>query len=278
MIGLNTQLTKNINFNLQRFIILMIFITTSSIVFAQEQSRESAAVDPTAAQWSFQLAYEGHYDYKEPDIRGEGNKGFLQFRLVAPIGATKSFPIPLLPRLTARLVQDSQGNYGFGQSDLFVLGILNQWDSGRWGLGPQINFPSQKGFGSTYWGYGLAAAVTQRALNDDLFFAFLLQQVWRDDGTGVTRAAPLGINATFVYQLGNGFYIGNGDFVISYNWYNKSWFVPFGARFGKAFIGSESTWNAYVEYRTWAMDTDWVGPVADHNLRINIQYQIPVSL
>ena len=261
--------------NIRKLLIILLWILPISM-FSQ-QSRESAAVDPTAAQWSFQLAYEGNYDYKEPEIKGEGNKGFLQFRLVAPIGATESFPFPLLPRLTAKLIQNSKDEYGFGQSDLFVLGILNQWESGRWGLGPQINFPSQEGFGSTEWGYGFAGAVTQRELNDDLFLVLLLQQVWRDDGTGVTRAAPLGINAAFVYQLGKGFYIGNGDFVISYNWHNKSWFVPFGVRVGKAFISPEATWNAYIEYRTWAMDKDWVGPVADHNLRINVQYQIPVS-
>ena len=258
-------------------IFFITFILTLPI-FAQEQSRESAAADPTASQWSLQLAYEGNYDYKEPEVRGVGNNGFLQFRLVAPLPADESFPITILPRLTARLVQNSQDQFGFGQSDLFILGILNQWSTGRFGLGPQINFPSQAGFGSTNWGYGLAAAVTQRALDDKMFLVLLLQQVWRDDGTGVTRASALGINAGIVYQLGNGFYIGNGDFVISYNWQNQSWFVPFGVRFGRAFIGAETTWNAYVEYRTWAVDNNWVGPVADHNLRINVQYQIPVGL
>ena len=259
-------------------VIILFTIIYSTPVIGQEQSRESAAVDPTASQWSFQLAYEGQYDYKETEIHGEGNKGFLQFRFVAPLPADSSFPITLLPRLTTRLVQNSEDEYGFGQSDLFVLGILNQWATGRWGFGPQINFPSAEGFGATNWGYGLAGALTQRALNDDLFLALLLQQIWRDDGTGVTRAAPLGINATLVYQLGKGWYVGNGDFVISYNWQNGSWFVPFGIRVGKAFINPEGTWNAYIEYRTWAIDDNWVGPVADHNLRINVQYQIPVSL
>ena len=258
-------------------LLFILFLVLSNSIFSQEQSRESAAVDPTAAQWSYQFAYEGHYDYQEAETNGVGNKGFLQFRLVAPIGATESFPITLLPRLTARLVQNSEDKYGFGQSDLFILGIAQQWSSGRWGFGPQINFPSQEGYGSTHWGYGLAAAITQRELNDDLFLSLLLQQVWRDDGTGVVRAAPLGINAAFVYQIGKGYYIGNGDFVISYNWHDQSWFVPFGIRFGRAFISPESTWNAYIEYRTWAYEYNWSAPVADHNLRINVQYQIPVS-
>ncbi len=263
---------------MKRINILLIFIILySSALLAQGQSRESAASDPTAAQWSYQFAYEGHFNYQETDIRGVGNNGFLQFRLVAPIGATKSFPITLLPRLTARLVQNSEDEFGFGQSDLFILGIAKQWSSGRMGFGPQINFPAADGFGSKEWGYGLAAAITQRELDDDLFLSLLLQQVWRDDGTGVTRASALGINVAFVYQLGKAYYIGNGDFVISYNWHDQSWFVPFGVRFGRAFISPESTWNAYIEYRTWSYEKDWTGPVADHNLRINIQYQIPVS-
>ena len=262
--------------NIRKLLFILLWLLPLSM-FSQDQSRESAAVDPTAAQWSFQLAYEGNYDYLEQDLRGVGNKGFLQFRLVAPVPPTESFPVSLLPRLTARMVQNSAGDYGFGQSDLFILGIAQQWSSGRWGFGPQINFPAAEGFGSKNWGYGLAAAVTQRELNDDLFMALLLQQVFRDDGTGATRAAPLAINATFVYQLGKGFYVGNGDFVISYDWQNSAWFVPFGIRLGKAFINPDGTWNTYIEYRTWSYENDWQGPIADHNLRINVQYQIPVS-
>ena len=58
---------------------LVITFIISIPILAQEQSRESAAVDPTASQWSLQFAYEGKYDYKEPEI---GDKGFFQFRFV----------------------------------------------------------------------------------------------------------------------------------------------------------------------------------------------------
>ena len=130
-------------------IILIFFAFLVCSIYAQEQSRESAAVDPTAAQWSLQFAYEKFFDYKEKDIRGEGNSGFFQFRMVAPLPASETIPITLLPRLTARFVQNSKDEFGFGQSDLFILGIINQWSSGRWGIGPQINFPSQAGFGNS---------------------------------------------------------------------------------------------------------------------------------
>jgi hypothetical protein len=269
------------------FVLIVMSLAASLPALAQEQSRESMAVDATAAQWSFQLAYEGKHDYKTDSLdsggyRPEGEKGFLQFRLVAPISKSESWPLTLLPRLTLKLVQSAEGNYGLGSSDVFALIILNQWASGRWGIGPQINFPAQSSetneFGSTEWGYGFAAAVTQRALNDDLFLALLIQQVWRKQpDTGETKAAPLGLNPIIVYQLGSGFYISNGDYVINYSWQDGSWFVPFLLRFGKAFIGPTSTWNAYVEYGVPVIYKSWKGPVPSHILRINVQFQIPVG-
>jgi hypothetical protein len=253
-------------------------------VSAQEQSRESMAVDATATQWSYQFALEGNFDYKDDLVNGvprtEGGKGFLQFRLVAPFPKSEKIPFTMLPRLTLRALENKDGDYGFGNSDIFVLGIVQQWAKGRWGIGPQLNFPAKTGFGNTNWGFGLAAAITQRELNDKLFFAFLVQQTWSKDpaGSDDIKASPLGINPTFVYQLGGGFYIGNGDFVIRYNWNDGSWFVPVRVRLGKAWILPKTTYNAYVEYGTAAQISDWTGPIASHTVRINFQFQIPVGL
>ena len=85
------------------FILLFVFLCLTTESFSQ-QSRESMAVDATAAQWSFQLAYEGFFDYHDDIMsngvyRPEGNQGFLQFRLVSPIPKSDSWPITLLPRL-----------------------------------------------------------------------------------------------------------------------------------------------------------------------------------
>lgn len=266
---------------LSRFHIIMLILTAVLFtvpLMAQEQSRESAAVDPTAAQWSYQFAYEGFFDYDTSAGRPEGNKGFLQFRLVAPIAKSESIPFTILPRLTLRLVQNSAGKSGFGSSDIFALAILGQWSSGRWGLGPQINFPSQDGFGNTNWGYGLAGVITERALNDDLFLALLLQQTWSKNTAGETKATPMGINTIIVYQLGDGWYVGNGDFVISYDWENSAFRVPFGIRLGKALISPGTTWNFYAEYSTGLYYDDWRGSVPGHAIRFNAQFQIPVGL
>lgn len=242
---------------------------------AQEQSRESMAVDATASQWSFQFAGEGFWGYK--DDYPEGNEGFLQFRMIAPIGKSDKIPFTMLPRLTLRSVKNKDGEWGFGSSDIFVLGIAQEWATGRWGIGPQVNFPAKEGFGNTEWGYGLAGAVTQRAMEDKMYLAFLLQQTWSKDPLGKTKATPIGINMIIVYQLGNGWYIGNGDFVMKYSWDTGAWFIPFGVRLGKAFVGEKQTWNAYVEYAGSLYYDDWPGPVAGQSIRVNIQYQIPVG-
>jgi hypothetical protein len=249
----------------------------------QEQSRESMAVDATASQWSFQFAGEGFYDYKDDTLdngtqRPPGNKGFFQFRLVAPIPKSEKNPITWLPRLTLRSVRNAESDVGFGSSDIFILGIINQWATGRWGLGPQINFPAQEGFGNTNWGLGFAGAVTQRAMGDKFFLAFLLQQTWSENAAGETKASPLSINPTFVFQLGDGWYIGNGDYVVRYDWDNSAWFIPFGVRLGKAFIKPNKTWNTYIEYAASLYYDDWQGSVAGHSIRINFQFQIPVGI
>ena len=265
---------------------LTVLMTATAEVRAQEQSRESMAVDATATQWSYQFALEGNFDYKDDILdngqqRAEGNRGFLQFRWVAPIPKSEKVPLTLLPRLTLRAVEEKDnGNYGFGQSDVFVLGIMQQWAKGRWGIGPQINFPAKTGFGNPNWGYGLAGAITQREIDDKLFLALLLQQTWSKDpspDSDETKASPLGINAIVVYQLGNGFYIGNGDFVIKYDWYNGGWSVPLRLRLGKAWISPKTTWNAYIEYGTTAKISSWQGAIPNHTLRINVQFQIPVG-
>ena len=247
---------------------------------SEEQSRESMAVDATATQWSYQFAYEGFWNYKTDEIepgvtRPEGRKGFFQFRWVAPIPKSDKMPITLLPRLTLRVQQAADGDFGFGASDIFILGIINQWSSGRWGIGPQINFPAQESkFGNPNWALGFAAAVTQRAWDDKLFFAFLVQQTWTKKD-GKTKPSPLALNPSFVIQLGKGWYTGNGDYVISYDWDSNGWLIPLGVRVGKAFISEAKTWNAYLEYSTVAAHPGWKGPIPGNALRVNVQFQIP---
>jgi len=128
---------------------------------AQEQSRESAALDNTASAWSFQLAYQAMPDYRQDtlasgEVRPEGNKAYTQFRIVAPI---KIAGVSVLPRLTARVSENKDGEWGFSPTDLFALILPFDWGTGRAGLGPDIVIPGSSKVGSSEWSYGLAGAV-----------------------------------------------------------------------------------------------------------------------
>ena len=99
------------------FSFLFIFFTT--IIYVQDttsinivneegsQSRASQAMDATATQWSFQVAYQSMPDYHNDLVNGEerrkGLDNYAQLRVVAPV-PLKS--MTLLPRLTIRHYED----------------------------------------------------------------------------------------------------------------------------------------------------------------------------
>jgi len=257
---------------------------------AQEQSRESAALDNTASAWSFQLAYQAMPEYRDDilangDTRPEGNKGYVQFRVVAPI---KVAGVSVLPRLTARVSENKDGDWGISPTDLFALILPFDWGTGRAGLGPDIVIPGSSKVGSSEWSYGLAGAVIQRFLNDKMMVGLLVQQTWGqrdvyDLGQGVptdeveTGANPLIINPFINYQLGRGWYLGTNDLVAQYSWEFGGWKLPVGARLGYVLVQPASSWNFYVEYATDFATDDWPGAAAKSKFRVNVSYSMPVG-
>lgn len=256
----------------------------------QEQSRESAALDNTASAWSFQLAYQAMPEYRDDilangDTRPEGNKGYVQFRVVAPI---KVAGVSVLPRLTARVSENKDGDWGISPTDLFALILPFDWGTGRAGLGPDIVIPGSSKVGSSEWSYGLAGAVIQRFLNDKMMVGLLVQQTWGqrdvyDLGQGVptdeveTGANPLIINPFINYQLGKGWYLGTNDLVAQYSWEFGGWKLPVGARLGYVLVQPASSWNFYVEYATDFATDDWPGAAAKSKYRVNVSYSMPVG-
>jgi len=113
---------------MKKFIFLLSAILISFSVYSQNddeaaQSRDSQAMDATATQWSFQLAYQSMPDYYSDDVDGvprpPGLDDYIQLRVVAPI-PLKSFTI--LPRLTFRHYEDKlTGKSGMGNTELFAL-------------------------------------------------------------------------------------------------------------------------------------------------------------
>jgi hypothetical protein len=257
---------------------------------AQEQSRESAATDATASAWSFQFAYQAMPNYRQDtlangDLRPEGNKGYLQYRMVAPIqlGGVK-----ILPRLTVRYSESAGGDWGFSPTDLFALVVPFDWGTGRAGIGPDIVIPGSSKVGSSEWSFGLAGAVIQRFFNDRLMVGLLLQQTWgrRDvydleQGVPIdeveTGANPLVINPILTLQLAKGWYVATNDLAAQYSWEFGGWKFPVGIRLGYVLVQPKASWNFYVEYASDLATDDYPGAAAKDKVRVNVSYAMPVG-
>jgi len=269
-------------------LLLCAWLPTS--VVAQEQSRESAATDATASAWSFQFAYQAMPNYRQDtlangDLRPEGNKGYLQYRMVAPIqlGGVK-----ILPRLTVRYSESAAGDWGFSPTDLFALIVPFDWGTGRAGIGPDIVIPGSSKVGSSEWSFGLAGAVIQRFFNDRLMVGLLLQQTWgrRDvydleQGVPIdeveTGANPLVINPILTLQLAKGWYVATNDLAAQYSWEFGGWKVPVGIRLGYVLVQPKASWNFYVEYASDLATDDYPGAAAKDKVRVNVSYAMPVG-
>ena len=108
-------------------------------VYSQEkeegQDRESMAMDATATQWSFQIAYQSMPDYYQDMVNGttrpQGLDNYVQLRIVAPVPLKK---LTILPRLTLRHYENVQnGKSGIGNTELFGLIVpkFSDWGTGR---------------------------------------------------------------------------------------------------------------------------------------------------
>jgi hypothetical protein len=271
-------------------VLLLVLASPFNCIAQQEegeggQDRESMALDSTATQWSFQLAYQVMPDYHDDildngQVRPEGNTDYLQLRIVAPI-PLKTFTI--LPRLTIRHYENPQGQSGLGNTELFAMIIPKSWDwgSGRVGIGPLVTLPGDEEVARDEWGYGFAAGAVNT--KGKWFYGLLFTQTWRAVDPEIiqptrTDTNPLGIAPFLNYRLSNGWYIGNGDMVARYDWDTSEFYLPIGVRIGKVFVGKKSSWNIYGEYQTSLIYDDWSGSAVENSFRINVTYTLPVGL
>jgi len=250
---------------------------------APEQDDVSKALDSTATQWSFQFAWQGT-EWKEggPSVqpRPQGHDNFVQLRVVAPFVFEK---FTLLPRLTLRHYENlNTGKSGIGNTEVFGLIIPKKWDwgTGRMGLGPLVTLPGNKDVAKDEWGYGLAGAIVNGSGN--WFYGVLLTQSWRavdpmNLPAGTSDTNPLGIAPFLNFQMGGGWYIGNGDMIIQYDWDSKEFYVPIGVRLGKVIAGKKGSWNLYAEYSTSLVYDDWPGAAKDKAFRLNITKTLPAG-
>lgn len=250
-----------------------------------EQDRASQAMDATATQWSFQLAYQWMPDYYDDLVNGEPRKpgldNYLQLRMVAPIPLKG---LTILPRLTFRHYENvATGKSGMGNTELFALIIpkFSDWGTGRAGIGPLVTFPGNPDVAKDEWGYGLAAAIVNNS--GQWFYGLLFTQSFRavDPNTlppEETDTNPLGIAPFLAYRFGStGIYLQTADMVALYDWKSKGFYLPVGARFGKVWVWDKASLNVYGEYRTSAVYKSWEGSAVKNSYRLNVSYTIPVG-
>lgn len=261
-----------------------------------DQDRASQAMDATATQWSFQLAYQSMPDYQTGKLsdgitdRPLGLDNYLQLRVVAPV-PLKSMTI--LPRVTLRHYEDLKNKKsGIGNTEIFALIIPNatNWGTGRAGIGPLVTLPGNKDVAKDEWGYGFSAAIVNNS--GQWFYGLLFTQSWRSvdpnalqpipliasEDNSSSNINPLGIAPFLAYRFSTtGMYVQTADIVALYDWNTKGFYLPLGARFGKVWVLEKASWNAYVEYKTSAIYEDWQGPAVKNSFRINLSYTMPVG-
>lgn len=263
---------------------LALGLMAATVLPAAEQDDVSKALDSTATQWSFQLAYQVMPQYKDDTLnsgspRPAGLDNYLQLRVVAPLVFEK---FTILPRLTLRHYENAQGQSGLGNTELFGLIVPKGWDwgNGRGGIGPLITAPGNDKVARDEWGYGLAGALVNTSGN--WFYGVLLTQSWRSidpqaQPPGNTDRNPLGIAPIINYQIGDGWYVGNGDMVMQYDWDSRELYIPIGVRLGKVVGAGKGSWNFYAEYQTSLLYRDWPGSAIDSSIRINVTRTLPAG-
>lgn len=270
------------------FLFASILLPLASSVCAQgdapKQDDVSKALDSTATQWSFQFAYQSS-TWKDDEVDGQTRKpgldNFVQMRVVAPLTYDE---FTVLPRLTLRHYEnESTGETGIGNTELFGLIIPKNWDwgNGRMGIGPLVTLPGDKDVAKDEWGYGLAGAAVNTS--GKWFYGLLLTQSWQSVDpnnlpAGSSDTNPLGIAPFLNYQLGSGWYAGNGDMIIQYDWDSRKFYVPIGLRVGRVVPGKKSgSWNMYAEAATSLIYKDWPGAAKDTSFRINLTKTLPAG-
>lgn len=261
-------------------ILVSLFLSLPAI--ADDSDAETKALDSTATQWSFQFAYQSMPDYHSDTLdsgatRPAGANDYLQLRIVAPLPFDN---FTILPRVTLRHYENSQGQSGLGNTEVFGLIIPKSWDwgTGRMGIGPLVTLPGNENVSRDEWGYGLAAAWVNG--KGPWFYGLLLTQSWRSVDpaalpAGTSDTNPLGIAPFLNYRLGDGWYVGNGDMVIQYDWDSRKFKIPLGVRFGRVLVKEKGSWNYYFEYQTSAVYKDWPGAAVENSFRFNVTYTIP---
>jgi hypothetical protein len=269
--------------------VLLALLLAGQSAYADDEDAVTKAMDSTATQWSFQFAYQSMPNYNNDTLsdgstRPDGLDNYVQARIVAPLEFDSW---TMLPRITLRHYENVKtGKSGLGNTEIFGLIIPKSWDwgTGRMGLGPLITLPGNEDVAKDEWGYGFAGALVNSS--GKWFYGVLLTQSWQAVDPNLqpipgndSDTNALGIAPFLNYQMGKGWYVGNGDMTVQYDWDSKEWYVPIGVRLGKVLPASnkKGSWNLYAEYQTSLVYDNWPGTAVETSIRVNVTRTLPAG-
>ena len=114
----------------------------------------------------------------------------------------------------------------------------------------------------------------------DWFYGLLLTQSWRAvDPESLppsdSDTQPLGMAPFLNYQLGNGWYVGNGDMTVRWDWDSNELYMPIGVRIGRVIVNPNNSFNIYAEYQTSLIYDNYPGAAVENSFRINFTLTMP---
>ena len=221
--------------------------------FAQEQSLQSQASDPTASLMSFQLqnffSANLHNSTKDQNV--------LQFRAAVPfqIGGINNIARVTLPYAT----DTASGNSGFQDITVFNLAAFDQsW--GRYGIGAVALLPTgSSDLTADKWGLGPALGFVARP--DWGLFGLFNQNIFTiagdDDDPDVNIST---IQPILNVGLGDGWSVGASDMTFVYDWEgNEFTSLPLGLKVSKLTKLGQVPFQVQLSYERNFYD-DRVGP------------------
>ncbi|QZE14319.1 hypothetical protein K4L44_17700 [Halosquirtibacter laminarini] len=232
-------------------IFILCFLLSFSVK-AQQDNEELArkATDPTSLIWQLQLE-----DYwKIRSNQGDRNANDLRIRAVIPFEKSRFYPFEHLLRITTKWQIQYNGHQNLSDTEIFDLIIPRRYKWGAYSLGPIIQLPTYAPDNTAKANFAVGLAVGISFNNPDAkhWQLDILMRYLDSFNTGEDRISIFKLQPSLTYHIRNGYYL-ETEPVVSYDFYNDSYYIPINLRFGRAFTIQKQKINAYIEpeYGIW---------------------------
>lgn len=214
------------------WLMLLCILLLPTHLFAESQSLEQAANDPTASLMSVQLQNLYVGDYHKLDDE-HGNTVLLRVAIPHKLGGAKQIARATLPMIT----DSPSGKSGVGDLVVFDMVVTDKpW--GRYGIGAVMLAPtaSKDELGAEKWAMGPAMGFV--VSKDKLLTGLFNQNLFSFAGDNDREDVNISIFQPIInYKLPNKWSIGSSEMNVTYDWENSRWSaLPLGLKLSKLHI------------------------------------------